>query len=78
MKAVSGSKRTSRSKKDKNAPRKCRTAYIFYTEETRAALKEENPEAGFGELSKLAGERWKVLSAEEKGKYEGMAERDKE
>mmetsp|Transcript_27894 Transcript_27894/g.28175 ORF Transcript_27894/g.28175 Transcript_27894/m.28175 type:complete len:223 (-) Transcript_27894:283-951(-) len=67
-----------RPKKDKNAPKKCRTAYIFYTEETRNVLRVQNPEATFGELSKLAGERWKGLDSDEKAKFEALAAKDKE
>ena len=32
----------------------------------------------FGEVAKLVGEAWKVVSAEEKAKYEKMAAADKE
>ena len=41
-------------------------------------LKAENPDASFGDISKLAGEKWKAMSAEEKEKYEALASSDKD
>ena len=43
----------------------------------RPHLKEKHPEATFGDLSKLAGEAWKAISAEDRAKYEKLAETDR-
>lgn len=65
-------------KKDKNAPKKARTAYTYFLDAKRATVKDENPNANFGELSKLVGDLWKNLSAEDKAHYEGLARKDKD
>lgn len=36
-------------------------------------VREENPEAPFGELSRLIGQKWKLLTAEQKKVYEEKA-----
>jgi hypothetical protein len=36
-------------------------------------IQKENPDAGFGALSTLLGEKWKGVSAEEKKPYEEKA-----
>lgn len=81
-------------KKDKDPalPKGSRSAYTFFNEEVRtflrlasspplqyrASVKAARPEATFGELSKLSGEKWKTLSAAEKEKYERLAQVDKD
>lgn len=44
----------------------------------RAAIKEANPEASFGELGKLVGVAWRALSEVEKAEYKEKASADKE
>ncbi|GKY96421.1 hypothetical protein MPSEU_000601600 [Mayamaea pseudoterrestris] len=65
-------------KKDPNAPKRPMSAYMFFTNENRGRIKEENPDAEFGQLGKLAGAEWKSLSSEDKEKYDVMATADKE
>ena len=36
-------------------------------------MREENPNAPFGELSRLIGERWRALDADQKKEYEDKA-----
>jgi hypothetical protein len=36
-------------------------------------VKSDNPGAGFAEISKLMGEKWKSMSAEDKAPYEAQA-----
>eukprot|EP00586_Coscinodiscus_wailesii_P018308 CAMPEP_0172493376 /NCGR_PEP_ID=MMETSP1066-20121228/24817_1 /TAXON_ID=671091 /ORGANISM="Coscinodiscus wailesii, Strain CCMP2513" /LENGTH=51 /DNA_ID=CAMNT_0013263535 /DNA_START=337 /DNA_END=489 /DNA_ORIENTATION=+ len=48
-------KKRSRGKKDPNAPKKNWTSFMFFSNAKRAEIKEENPDATFGELSKLIG-----------------------
>lgn len=35
-------------RKDPNAPKRGRSAYMFFSQEQRSTVKEENPEATFG------------------------------
>lgn len=37
------------------------SAYMFFSQEERPRMKEENPDASFGELGKLLGAAWKEL-----------------
>ena len=37
-------------KKDKNAPKRALSAYMFFSQDWRERIKAENPDAGFGEL----------------------------
>jgi structure-specific recognition protein 1 len=43
-------------KKDPNAPKKAQSAYNFFMSKNRAAIKEENPDATFGELVSITRE----------------------
>jgi hypothetical protein len=64
-----------KAKKDPNAPKKGLSAYMFFAKEMREKIKEENPEATFGEIGKLLGEAW--AEQEDKSKYEKLAKEDK-
>merc|ERR1712151_147608 len=64
--------------KDKNAPKRGLTAYNFFCKEMREKVKVENPDASFGELSKLVGEKYKSLSEEELKVWQAKANKDKD
>ncbi|KAI8390215.1 high mobility group box domain-containing protein [Blakeslea trispora] len=66
-----------RTKKDPNSPKRGLSAYMFFSQERRATVKEENPEASFGQIGKILGEKWQAMSAEEKKPYVEKAEADK-
>ncbi|KAI8912590.1 high mobility group box domain-containing protein [Gorgonomyces haynaldii] len=76
-KAAEGSKKKPRAKKDPNAPKKGLSAFMIFSQENRPKIKEENPEASFGELGKLLGQKWKELDEEDKKPYQEKAEADK-
>ena len=40
--------RTSKGKKDTNAPKRALSAYMFFSQDWRERIKAENPDAGFG------------------------------
>lgn len=67
-----------KAKKDPNAPKRAKSAYMFYSNAIRDKMKEKNPDASFAELGKLIGSAWKALGDEEKQKYERMATGDKQ
>jgi hypothetical protein len=58
--------------------KKPRTAFSFFTQENRAKLQAKNPNATFGELSRLVSVDWKKLSASQMKKYKDMEGADKE
>jgi len=45
--------------------------------EERVAVRERNPEMAFPDVGRAIGAKWKILSAEEKQKWEAMAAQDK-
>ena len=71
-KADSGKK-----KKDPNAPKRGLSAYMFFANEQRDKVREENPGIKFGEVGKMLGERWKALSEKQRIPYESKASADK-
>ncbi|KAF8642938.1 hypothetical protein AX16_009326 [Volvariella volvacea WC 439] len=64
-------------KKDPKAPKRALSAYMFFSQDWRERIKAENPDAGFGEVGKLLGAKWKELDEEEKKPYIEQAARDK-
>ena len=71
------SKTQKRSKKDKDAPKRPLSAYFFYIQERREALKKEKPDLDNKELIRTMGEEWNKLTDEEKKPYTKKAEADK-
>ena len=63
--------------KDPNAPKRARGSYVFFTLDARPEIIKENPQLKFTEVGHVMGERWRALSAEEKRKYEDLANDDK-
>ncbi|CAO3672075.1 unnamed protein product [Rhizopus stolonifer] len=61
-----GERKSRRAKKDPAAPKRGLSAYMFFSQDNRAVVKEENPKATFGEIGKLLGEKWKNLTDDEK------------
>lgn len=53
---------------------KSKSGYILFSAEVRKRIMHENPDAGFGEVSKIVGIEWKKLSEEQKKHYELRAE----
>jgi len=70
--------RKKRAKKDPNAPKRGLSAYMFFAQETRDSVRDNNPDISFGQIGKILGERWKNMTKEEKVPYEAKANKDKE
>ncbi|KAK1987090.1 HMG box protein [Colletotrichum cereale] len=66
-----------RAKKDPNAPKRGLSAYMFFANEQRENVREENPGISFGQVGKLLGERWKALNDKQRAPYEAKAATDK-
>ena len=64
--------------KDENAPKRPKSAYMFFAEKKRPEIREEQPDLKMTEISKVIGERWKEVTPESKAKYAKKAEKDKE
>jgi high mobility group protein B2 len=66
-----------RKKKDKNAPKGSKSAYIIFCTEERPQVKEDIPNISAKEVLAELGKRWKALKDEDKIKYQEMADEDK-
>lgn len=64
-------------KKDPNAPKRARGPYVFFTLDERPRILVESPDMKFTDLGHVMGQRWRALPAEEKKKYEELANIDK-
>merc|ERR1711976_979788 len=65
----SGKKRKPRPLKDANSPKIAAGAYVFFANEMRPKLQEENPGVKFVDIGKILGEKWRSLTAEDKARY---------
>uniref|UniRef100_A0A0G4HNL6 HMG box domain-containing protein n=1 Tax=Chromera velia CCMP2878 TaxID=1169474 RepID=A0A0G4HNL6_9ALVE len=77
-KAASPAKKT-KVKKDPNAPKKPRSAYILFTADKRAEITKKNPAMAkeVTKIAKMCGEAWGKLGEKDKKKYQDLAEKDK-
>ena len=50
---------------------------MFFANEQRENVREENPGISFGQVGKLLGERWKALNEKQRAPYEAKAAADK-
>lgn len=57
-------------KKDPNEPQKPVSAYALFFRDTQAAIKGQNPNASFGEVSKIVASMWDSLAEEQKQVHE--------
>ncbi|KAH8511037.1 hypothetical protein H0E87_008542 [Populus deltoides] len=71
-------KRKPKKKKDPNAPKRSKSAYVFFSQMERENVKKSNPGIVFGEITKALADKWNAMSAEEKEPYEEMARDDKQ
>ena len=51
---------------------------MFFANDQRENVREENPGITFGQVGKVLGERWKALSEKGRDPYEKKAKADKE
>ena len=73
-KAAAADKKTKKVKKEKkkkdpNAPKRPRSAFLYYSGKQRPNVKKENPSATFADVARILGEQWKALDANLKKVY---------
>ncbi|KAL2829664.1 high mobility group box domain-containing protein [Aspergillus cavernicola] len=68
---------TGRKKKDPNAPKRGLSAYMFFANDNRDKVREDNPGISFGQVGKMLGEKWKALSEKDRKPYDEKAATDK-
>ena len=64
-------------RKDPNLPKRALSSYLYFCNEFRQQIKEDNPEAGMTDISKLLGKKWKSLTDTDKEQYETLHLQDK-
>jgi len=62
-----------RKRKDPNAPKRPKTAFMYFNLNMRPQIKNSNPNVKFGELSKLITDGWLAISEKDKLEYEKLA-----
>ncbi|KAJ5891903.1 Non-histone chromosomal protein 6 [Penicillium subrubescens] len=73
----SAKERVPRRKKDPNAPKRGLSAYMFFANDQRDKVREENPGISFGQVGKMLGDKWKALTETERKPYDAKAAADK-
>jgi hypothetical protein len=74
--AGAASAKKTKAKKDPNAPKKARSAYIIFSMEEGKKARAEDPFLSATDVMKLMGQRW--AACDNKATYEAMAAADKE
>ena len=73
-----GGKKGKKAKKDPNAPKRNMSAYFLFSIEARQTVKDENPDASFGDIARLISEKFKHLPEKERKIWDDKAIADKE
>ncbi|EDV30236.1 uncharacterized protein Dana_GF23180 [Drosophila ananassae] len=60
------------------AAKKCLTGYILYSSEVRKSICQSNPDASFGDISRMVGTEWKNLPSSVKQTWEDRASKQNE
>lgn len=61
--------------KDPNAPKRNLSAFFFFCNEERPAIRKEHPDWSVGDVAKELGKKWELCS--NKPKFEELARKDK-
>lgn len=72
-------KRSQRSRKDPRAPKRSKSAYIFFAMDCRESVKGEiGPDARVGDIAKLTSQRWKALTDHDRLRWETLSRADRD
>lgn len=72
-----GGRKYNKKHKDPNQPKRARGSYVYFTLDERPKIVQEFPTMKFTEMGHVMGDRWRALPAEEKRRYEDLANEDK-
>jgi hypothetical protein len=67
-----------KSKNLKPGPKRNKSAYMFFCQDTRKKIVEENPDCKPHQIMSLLGSKWRELTTKQKSKYYEQAAEDKE
>ena len=71
-------KRRGKKNKDPNHPKRNMSAFFLFSNANRERVKNQNPEAKFGDIAKILSVEFKNLKAKESAKWQKLADKDKE
>jgi len=71
-------RRKKKGKKDPNKPKRNMSAFFLYSNANRERVKEENPEAKFGDIAKIMSVEFKAISDAERARWDQLALDDKD
>ena len=71
-------RRKKKKNKDPNRPKRNMSAFFLYSNAHRQRVKEENPDAKFGDIAKFLSTEFKAISESEKARWDELAAQDKE
>lgn len=74
---VAKKKRSRGKNKDPLKPKRNMSAFFLYSQAYRSQVKEENPEAPFGDIARILSVLFKALPDKERKKWDKKAEKDK-
>lgn len=64
-------------RRDPNKPKKPKSSYVYFMEQCRQEVKEENPNLRPQHIMKLMGERWTKLPEEDRERFEELSKSDR-
>lgn len=70
-------KKDKKTKKDKTGPKRPRSAYLYFCQDVRSQVNDDNPEMNGKEVMKELGRLWKELSDKDKIPYNELSSKDK-
>jgi len=70
-------KRKGKKWKDPNKPKRAMSAFFLYSQAFRQQVKEDNPDASFGEVARILSAQYKALPEKETKKWAKKAEQEK-
>jgi len=73
-----GGGKKKKAKRDPNMPKRNMSAYFLYSVAIRPEVKEQNPDASFGDIAKIISAQFKALPEKERAKWDVKASADKE
>ena len=55
----------------------CRSAFLFFCQDKRPAIKEKHPSYSMGDIAKELGRKWKAIEDSDKEQFERQAQDDR-
>ncbi|KAL3776346.1 hypothetical protein ACHAW5_003520 [Stephanodiscus triporus] len=71
-------RRKKKGKKDPNKPKRNMSAFFLYSNANRERVKEENPDAKFGDIAKIMSVEFKAIPDAERARWDQLALDDKD